>query len=171
MEMNYKNMDLEKAIELYGNALYRSCFLMVKNKEDSEDILQEVFYKYMTRKKAFASKEHEKAWLFKVCQNKCRNFLRFHKRHACVPFEEVEHNIVSSDNESVEDKEELEQIYNLSSKLQSVVILYYIEGYSIEEVSKILGISVSATKKRLQRAREELRILISDAKEELRYEY
>jgi len=51
------------------------------------------------------------------------------------------------------------------------VILYYIEGYSIEEVSKILGISVSATKKRLQRAREELRILICDAKEELKFEY
>ncbi|MCR5629299.1 RNA polymerase sigma factor [Eubacterium sp.] len=171
MEVENKNKDLEKVIDDYGNALYRSCFLMLKNKEDSEDILQEVFFKYMTRKKEFDSEEHKKAWLFKVCQNKCRNFLRFHKRHVCVAFEEVEHNIVSNDIESVEDKEEIEQIYNLSYKLQSVVILYYIEGYSIEEVSKILGISVSATKKRLQRAREELRILITEAKEELRYEY
>ena len=45
---------------------------------------------------------------------------------------------------------------SLPTKLKSVIVLYAINGYSIKEISKILKISESATKKRLQRAREKL---------------
>ena len=53
-----------------------------------------------------------------------------------------------------EDKEKLNLIWNLNVKLKTVVILYYIEGYSVKETAAILNISEVAVKKRLQRARE-----------------
>ena len=63
----------------------------------------------------------------------------------------------------------LSLIWNLKYKLKSVVILYYIEGYSVKEVAQILGISESAVKKRLERARKELK-LVAEVGGELVYE-
>ena len=63
----------------------------------------------------------------------------------------------------------LSLIWNLKYKLKSVVILYYIEGYNVKEVAQILGISESAVKKRLERARKELRIA-KDVEGEMIYE-
>ena len=97
--------------------------------------------------------------MIKVSQNKCKEFLRFHKRHAAVPLEEVEESISVTDGMDAYTSETLSLIWNLKYKLKSVVILYYIEGYSVREVSQILGISESAVKKRLERARKELRIV------------
>jgi len=53
--------------------------------------------KYMTKSPEFKSDDHKKAWLIKVSQNKCKEFLRFHKRHAAVPLEEVEESIGVTD--------------------------------------------------------------------------
>ena len=63
---------------------------------------------------------------------------------------------------SVEDREKLRLIWNLKYNLKSVVILYYVEGYSVKETADILRISETAVKKRLQRARECLEKLGSD---------
>ena len=108
----------------------------------------------MTKEPKFNSEEHRKAWLIKVSQNKCREFLRFHKRHALVPLEEVEESLEITSGMNVEDREKLRLIWNLSYNLKSVVILYYVEGYSVRETAKILHISETAVKKRLQRARQ-----------------
>jgi len=97
------------------------------------------------------NKEHGKAWLLRVCINLCKNQLRFKKRH---PQDELwEQTQITY---SLEDKEVLYEISSLPTKLKSVIVLYAINGYSIKEISKILKISESATKKRLQRAREKL---------------
>jgi RNA polymerase sigma-70 factor (ECF subfamily) len=58
---------------------------------------------------------------------------------------------------SGEESDLLSMVWNLNYKLKSVVILYYIEGYSIDETAKILSISSHAAKKRLERARNKLR--------------
>lgn len=149
-----RNADLELVIEKYSNILYKICFVILKNEQDTKDVLQETFITYMTKKPVFASEEHKKAWLIKVSQNKCKEFLRFHKKHAGIPLEEVEESLEITSGMNVEDKEKLRLIWNLSYNLKSVVILYYVEGYSVRETAKILHISETAVKKRLQRARQ-----------------
>lgn len=156
MNQEERNKDLEKVIENYSNALYKICFMILKNEQDTNDVLQETFITYMTKKPDFKSEEHRKAWLIKVSQNKCKEFLRFHKKHAGVPLEEVEDRFEITNGMNVEDREKLRLIWNLNYKLKSVVILYYIEGYSVKETAQILRITEGAVKKRLQRARESL---------------
>ena len=159
MNQEARNASLERAIENYSNMLYKICFVILKNEQDTKDVLQETFLTYMTKRPRFHSEEHKKAWLIKVSQNKCKEFLRFHKKHAAVPLEEVEESISVTDGMDAYTSETLSLIWNLKYKLKSVVILYYIEGYSVKEVAQILGISESAVKKRLERARKELRIV------------
>ena len=56
------------------------------------------------------------------------------------------------------DLEEIINIADLDYKYKSVVVLYYLEDYNAEEVAEILGLSPAAVRKRLQRAREKLKI-------------
>jgi RNA polymerase sigma-70 factor (ECF subfamily) len=149
--------DLEAVVNKYSDMLYKICFVILKDEHDVKDVLQETFLTYHTKKPTFASEDHKKAWLIKVSQNKCREFLRFHKRHATVPLENVDETMLITNGLSGEESDLLSMVWNLNYKLKSVVILYYIEGYSIDETAKILSISSHAAKKRLERARNKLR--------------
>ncbi len=169
MSKKVTDADLEQTINEYSDTLFKICFLILKDENDVKDVLQETFIKYMTKAPDFKSEEHKKAWLIKVSQNKCREFLRFHKRHAAVPLDEVEESISVTNGMDTYSIEMLSLIWNLKYKLKSVVILYYIEGYSVKEISQIMEISESAVKKRLERARKELRML-TNVEGELVYE-
>ena len=149
--------DIENTINEYADLLYRTSFLILRNRADVEDIVQETFYKYMTTDMAFESDNHKRAWLLKVSQNKCKDLLRSHKIRAYVPYEEVEESLISKTDVGKNDIEELLKIEELDYKYKSVIMLYYYEEYSIEEVANILGLTVPAVKKRLQRAREKIR--------------
>ena len=169
MNKKVADEDIEQTIIEYSDLLYKICFLILKDDSDVQDVLQETFIKYMTKSPDFESEDHKKAWLIKVSQNKCKEFLRFHKRHAAVPLEEVEESFSVTDGMDTDTSNILSLIWNLKYKLKSVVILYYIEGYKVNEVALILGISESAVKKRLERARKELRIA-KDVEGEIVYE-
>jgi len=149
--------DIENTINEYADLLYRTSFLILRNRADVEDIVQETFYKYMTTEMAFDSDNHKRAWLLKVSQNKCKDLLRSHKIRAYVPYEEVEESLISKTDVEKNDIEELLKIEELDYKYKSVIMLYYYEEYSIEEVANILDLSVVAVKKRLQRAREKVK--------------
>lgn len=154
--------DIEETIENYSRLLYRTCFMMLRNKQDVEDVMQETFLKYMSSAGLFESENHKKAWLLKVSQNKCKDMLRFHKVHSYVQLEELEDFLPA--NEHV-DRNEIENFFEISKldyKYKSVVMLYYIEGYSVGETAVILGISNSAVKMRLKRARDFLRVALDD---------
>ena len=156
--MKNRNSDLESVIDRYSDMLYKICFLILKNEQDTKDVLQETFLIYYTKQPKLEREEHKKAWLIKVSQNKCKEFLRFHKRHAAIPLEDMEETLVITDGMNANDKEILSIIWDLDYKLKSVVILHYIEGYTVNEVASLLKTSPSAVKKRLQRAREKLSV-------------
>ncbi|MBQ8412225.1 MAG: sigma-70 family RNA polymerase sigma factor [Lachnospiraceae bacterium] len=160
MSNKARNTDLEKTILEYSDFLFRICFLILKNEQDVGDVIQETFIQYMRKNPEFNNEEHKKAWLIKVAQNKCKDFLRFHKKHSCVPLDEVEEWLVDSTEATPSHKAQLEVIWELDYKLRSVVVLYYIEGYSIKETADMLGISEVACKKRLERARKKLKEIL-----------
>ena len=157
MDQTKRKLDIENTIREYSDLLFRTCFLMLKNRHDVEDVMQETFIKYMTVNPKLDSEAHKRAWLLRVSQNKCKNLLRFHRMHMHVSYEDVQENLVSKDNIDNEYFAEFMKVSNLDFKYKSVIMLYYYEEYSIEEVANILDLSVVAVKKRLQRAREKVK--------------
>ena len=163
MDKRERQLDVEETINKYSDFLYKTSFLMLKNQQDVEDVVQETFIAYIKNNPEFNDEEHKKAWLLKVAQNKCKNLLKSHKIRAYVPFDDVEEVIPGEEEELYkEDTVELLEISNLSYKYKSVITLYYIENYSIEETAQILDLSVSAVKMRLKRGREKLKIEFKD---------
>ncbi|WP_066307420.1 RNA polymerase sigma factor [Bacillus sp. FJAT-29814] len=144
--------DLERMVDIYGNMLFRICFVILCNQYDAEDAVQDTFIKYLTKSPTFRDVEHEKAWLITVATNHCKNKRRFNFMHKHLNISDLQ---LFSKNE--ENYGLLDLLMKLPDKHKIVLLLYYVEGYRIEEVATILSITPSAVKKRLQRGRELIR--------------
>ncbi len=57
---------LEQVMERYANMVYCQAYVMMGNQYDAEDIVQEVFYKYMLARPGFREENAEKAWFCRV---------------------------------------------------------------------------------------------------------
>lgn len=154
-----KNKRLRDVIEVYGDNLFRICLIMLQNKQDAEDILQEILIKYMQKAPKFVDSNHEKAWLFRCTNNLCKDMLRFRKRHRCENIDEL-----GLDYMMEEDKLVLEEIMSLPTKYKEVLLLYYSEGYKTSEIASMMKSSQNTVRKRLERGRNLLR---NNLKEEL----
>ena len=146
-------MTIEEVVTTYSPMLYRICVVMLGNEADAQDAVQDTLCRYLECKKKFQDREHEKAWLIKVAQNRCRDMRRFQLRHPKVFLEEV-----TASYEDPEHSQALAELVHLPLPVKAAVYLHYIEGYKTTEVSEILGISPNAVKKRLQKGRKLLRL-------------
>ncbi len=146
---------IEALMDSYGNLLWRTGIMMLGEPQDVQDMIQEVLLKYMQKRPVFHDAEHEKAWLLRVAVNLCRDMLRLRSRRRYFPIDELEPEAVGSTD--AESREILEEIAMLPQKWKSVLLLHYIEGYSLKEISEILDVSENAVKKRMQRVKEALR--------------
>lgn len=154
-----ENNNLKKVIDTHGDNLYRICLIMLGNKQDAEDVLQETFLKYIQKAPKFRDDTYEKAWLFRCVSNMCKDMLRFRKRHRYENIDDLEVPYIME-----EDRLILEEIMTLSTKYKEVLILYYSEGYKISEIAEMIQSSQSTVKKRLERGRN---LLKNNLKEQL----
>lgn len=145
-------MTVEQAVDKYGNLLFKICLVQLCNESDAQDAVQETFYRYWRENKRFNEEEHEKAWLIRVAINRCRDIRRFEKRHPAIELEELADYYETEEQGTI-----LQEILVLPDKLKLVLQLFYIQGYHVEEIAKMLSISENAVKKRLQRGRSQLR--------------
>lgn len=156
---NLSKEEFEKKYRLYSQELMNISFGYARNKDDSLDIIQNVFYKYFNANKAFKNPNEEKYWLIRVTINESKDFLRKKKKLTIVNEEELD--IVSYDNEGKHNNKELQKlsilVKQLPEKYRRVIILHYYDSLSIKEIVNILNISESAIKKRLERARNILK--------------
>jgi RNA polymerase sigma-70 factor (ECF subfamily) len=144
-----------KCLETASDMLYKICIVMLCNEQDAQDVIQETFFRYLEKAPVFTDTEHEKAWLIRVAANHCKDVLRFRFRHPQVPIDLLAESLVMEQ----EQQETLTKLFELPVKQRTVIYLYYVEGYQMKEIADILGISVQADKKRMQRGREQLRVV------------
>ena len=138
--------------------LFKIAYLYAGNSADAEDILQDVFMKYLSGKYNFKDKEHEKAWFIRVTQNKSIDYTK-RASHKNISLDDIDYAVVDNGAEATDI---LRRVLELPDKYKSSVILYYYYDYSVNEIAKTLRISVSAVKMRLKRSREILRLELED---------
>ncbi len=146
------NSDAKRQIvEKYFDMIYRLALSQTKNREHADDVVQEVFLRYIRTDKAFESEEHIKAWLLRVTINCSHNVFSNSWMQKTVPISE----------DIVFDTEEKSDVYyavmELPQKYRAVIHLFYYEDMSVDEISKTLGINSSTIKSQLSRGRNLLR--------------
>lgn len=167
----------DELIEKYEKTAYNIALRILKNPEDAMDVSQEAFIKVFKSIKTFNFESAFSTWLYRIVTNTCLDFIR--KRNSNVysidnPIQtdegEIERDIPDESNspeELLEKKLTQELINNSINKLEEnhriVIILRDIQGFSYEEISKILDCSMGTVKSRINRARRSLKdIIIKD---------
>ncbi len=146
--------EVEQAIESYSDMIRRICLLHLNSHEDTEDVLQEVFLKYVLHSVEFVSKEHEKAWLIRVTINACKDLKRKLFRHSTVPLEVLSEEAASVPPEQIGI---LEIVLSLPVKYKDVIYLHYYEGYTAKEIGMMLHKKENTVYSLLSRGRELLK--------------
>lgn len=121
-------------LKQYKDTVYRIAFTYLRNQADAEDVAQETFLKFYLREKPFPDVGSEKAWLIRVTLNACHNLRRsvwFQNRA------ELPENLATA-FETPQDNALYAAVFSLPEKYRVVILLYYYEEYSVQEISEML---------------------------------
>ena len=139
----------------HADRVYRVAYLYMKNRCDSEDVMQDVFVKLigeLRSGKHFKSAEHEKAWLIVTTANTCKSRLRSKSRTELNLDDFTELAAPPAERSEV-----LDAVLALPDKYKSAVYLFYYEGYRTDEIAGMLRERPATVRTWLSRARKLLR--------------
>lgn len=137
------------------DTLYRMSMSILKNEKDCEDAVQEAVTNAYEKLDTLKSEEYFSTWLVRILINVCNKQLRY-KKHNFVT-DEIYEGTVDNPYVSTEIFMALEK---LPTKIRTVMILYYVEEYSVKEIKSILKIPEGTVKSRLSKGRSLLRLEI-----------
>ena len=145
--------EIERIVTTYEPGLFRLCLMMLGREMDAEDAVSETMIRYIGKAPDFHDSGHERAWLYTVAANVCRDMLR--RRRKTVSLDQVELTIYAREPE---DRPILEALSRLPEEYRTVLYLHYVEGYKSHEIGAMLGVSSGTVRKRLQYARRLLKL-------------
>ncbi|MCK5101954.1 MAG: sigma-70 family RNA polymerase sigma factor [Cyclobacteriaceae bacterium] len=153
------------------DAMYNFAYRITYDEASAKDLLQETYYKAFRFIESFHEGTNAKAWLFRILKNSFINeFRKKNKEPSMVDYQDVEtyynsddvNEVITSDLrvEVLQDMigDEISNALNaLAVDFRIVIILCDLEGFTYEEMSKILDIPIGTVRSRLHRARNLLR--------------
>ncbi len=153
------------------DSMYNFAFRLTNDEDDANDLVQDTYMKAFRFINSFQQGTNAKAWLFRILKNSFINdYRKKSKQPAKVDYQEVEttYNSESTDSETTTDlrtetvqdmigDEVATALNSLPVDFRTVIILCDIEGFTYEEMAKILDIPIGTVRSRLHRARNLLK--------------
>ncbi|MBU0677596.1 MAG: sigma-70 family RNA polymerase sigma factor [Verrucomicrobia bacterium] len=147
-------------VRRYQDPVYNLAYRMTSNASEAEDLAQEAFIRAFRKLRKYKPEYQFRNWVMTICANLTKNRFRsvVRKRNA----EEAHLDLYSRHPDPMDPRRIAleEAITLLPRSLRVPLVLKHVEGMSYEEVSGVLGISLSAAKMRVKRARDELTALL-----------
>lgn len=154
---------VDKIKEIYDrnwDSLYRLCLVYMRNQDDACDMVQETFahlLKYLRQQEeaseVFPNEACERAWLRTAACNLCKNELTHWWRKKRQQMDAIE-NLLEPGEQVQEYGEILEALLGMPKKYRVLLYLHYYEGYSLEEIGKILSVNASTLRSRISKGRK-----------------
>ena len=159
MKKNYNSHEASAIIEKHAPAVYRLALSYTKSKSDAEDIMQEVFLRYIKKERFFDSDTHERAWFLRVTSNCAKT--HFAKRRATVDLDEISE--LPCEDTAYDGTSVLEAVMRLPEHQRVCTHLFYYEDLPIRDIAKALAMPESTVKSHLHRARISLKEMLKGA--------
>ena len=141
----------------YANDVLRVSYFYLGDRQQAEDVTQEVFVKLLTATPELLPGK-EKAWLLKVALNKCRDLWRGAWIKRVVLGSPAMELTSTPDNmdDRLEKQELLNAVHRLPTDFRDVILLHYYQGFGIAEIAQTLNVPEGTISSRLSRARKKL---------------
>lgn len=160
-----ENRYFELLYERYADKVYRKCLSFVKDPARAEDFTHDIFLKLITSLPSYKETARFSTWLYSITYNYCVDKVRTVKKLAEDELDE------EFDLEDPEDDTELREIEaqrlrkaldKVSTDEKAILLMKYQEDLSIKEIADLFGVSESAVKMRLLRAKEKVKKIFMD---------
>ena len=155
--VNQTLLSFDDLYRLYATDVLRVSYYYLGNREQAEDVTQDVFVRLITNRPVL-EQGREKAWLLKVALNRCRDIWRgswFKKvvlgHPAFELFPAPDEIGTAADRYAL-----AEAVNRLRPEFKEVVLLFYYQGFSVTEIAPMLEIAEGTVSSRLSRARSKL---------------
>lgn len=145
-------------VEEYGNKLLKTCYLILKDREEAEDVVQETFIKVFNKIDTFQEKSGLYTWIYAIALNLSRDRIRIKQDILELKDEWIGNEDVESQVEMNIDRELLrKEIFTMNSLYREILVLFYFEELSIKEISNLLNEKEGTIKSKLFRGRSILK--------------
>lgn len=166
-------------VDRYKNLVFSLALRMLKNREEAEEVSQDTFIKTYKSLHKFKGDSKFSTWIYKVTYNTCLDRIKKNKKYFNdVAIDEfTEHQIKTIDNalDKMEQQEYNKTIQDCLTLLPNddsfLLTLYYFEAHSLEEISKIVGITANHVKVKIFRSRKKLATILKNRLEPEIIEY
>ena len=160
-----------KLVDKYHSRIYSLTYQMTSNREDAEDLTQEIFIKAFEALPRFKGRSSFYTWLYRIGINKTINYRKKRNRNRPLSIDALDQDITHDDIYAELDSKDSplrhiglnelqvklnEAMQRLSLKHRTVVVMHDIEGIPHDEIAKIVGVSVGTIRSRLFYARRQL---------------
>lgn len=161
----------DKLVELYHSRIYTLTYQMTSNREDAEDLTQEIFVKAFEALPRFKGRSSFYTWLYRIGINKTINYRKKRNRHRPLSLDAMEQEVKQDEryhdlsskgsplrNLSLSELQLKlnEAMQGLSEKHRTVVVMHDMQGIPHDEIAKVVGVSVGTVRSRLFYARRQL---------------
>lgn len=148
-----KDTFIDRVLEAQST-LYHVSKSILTHDQDCEDAVQGAILKAYNKLDTLKKEQYFKTWLVRIVINECYSLKR--KEYPQVSYEEY------FESAKADDKKDYSELYlaiqKLPEQIRITIVLYYVEGYSIEEIKDILEIPAGTVKSRLAKGRKLLKI-------------
>jgi len=160
VDMGNRQAQFEALVQAYSADLYRFAFWLSRDRSHAEDLVQETFFRAWRSLGSLQSESSAKAWLLTILRNEHARMYRRRRVEApaddgdlleSIPEQEVEPAVAGL----------RQALKRLPEEYREPLLLQVIGGFSAEEIGRMIGASAPAVLTRLFRARQKLRIALT----------
>jgi len=153
----------ERLLGRYKEKVFRLCFSMVRNETQAEDLTQDIFFRVWKALSGYHGAASPSTWIYSIARNCCLSYLRKQRTRPTVSLAEEDlgrlEESASVQHDALEAGADLDiqwLLGQLPEKYRQVVVLFYLEAKSYEEVGAMLGLPLGTVKTFLYRGKQEL---------------
>lgn len=151
-------------VRAMNRKLYRIAFAILSRDDDCADAIQEAVFKGWMKKDSLRNEAFFETWLIRILINECRGILRRRKNDAAPYCDAMD---AGYREETVQDIHLHRCILALPEKYRMPLLLHHLEGYRLDEISRMLDVPQAMVKSRLHQARKKLRTLLTAGGEDV----
>ena len=154
--MDNKETDFSRIVREHKSTIYTVCYMFSKDKQEVDDLFQEVLVKLWQGYDSFQGKSDLRTWIYRVSLNTCISIDRKKKRRKTQPLLEG----IDLFDKNDADNRQTDLLHERIGRLQPfdrAIVLLWLENMSYDEIAQIVGISVKNVSVRLYRIKEQLK--------------
>ena len=170
---NMTTMVIDQIVDEYYGRIYKLCLFYLDNKDEAEDIVQEIFLKVLKKKSTFKEQSGIYTWIYRIAINTILNHIKRKKIVQFISFEDFTNikypePISATPNPAVkleqEEQKKIEirklekSIDQLSGREKTAFYLFYYENLKQKKIAEIMDTSVSAVESLVHKSMKKIRL-------------